>query len=208
MATLGTMKTRIANEIARADLTTEIAESIVSAIAHHDTGSWWFNETSGTFSTSSGTDEYAPATATFLTSLIREDAITATVQGSRDPLRRISWEQMVDQRWDSTPSGPPMQFAIYGQKFYVYPVPNATYTITIWYAGILGVPGADGSTNAWTTEGEALIRARAKMLLFRDVIRDANEAAVQANAEADALVALRRMNNARIATGRVDAEYL
>lgn len=208
MATLGAMKTRIADDLARADLTTQIADAITSAIAYHDTGSWWFNETSGTFSTSSGTDEYAPATATFLTSLIREDAVTATVSGEREPLRRISWAQMTDQRWDSAPAGPPTQFAIYGQKFYVYPVPDATYTITIWYAGILGAPGADGSSNAWTTEGEALIRARAKFLLFRDVIRDPAEAAVQAQAEADALAALRRMNNARLSTGRVDAEYL
>ena len=208
MPTLGTMKTRIADELARADLTSQIADAITSAVAHYDTGGWWFNETSGTFSVSSGTDEYNSGTATFLTSLIREDALTATVQGDREPMRRISWAEMTDRRWDNTPAGPPLLYAIYGQKFYVYPVPDDTYTITVWYQGILGVPGSDGSSNAWTNEGEALIRARAKYLLFRDVIRDPAEAAVQAQAEGEALAALRRMNRARVATGRVDAEYL
>lgn len=208
MPSLGTMKTRIADELARADLTTQIADAITSAVAHHDTGAWWFNETSGAFNVSSGTDEYAAATATFLTSLIREDAVTATVNGQREPMRRISWAQMVDKRWDNQPAGSPTQFAIYGQKFYVYPVPDATYSVTVWYQGILGVPGSDGASNAWTNEGEALIRARAKYLLFRDVIRDPAEAAVQAQAEAEALAALQKMNRARQATGFVDAEYL
>ena len=40
------------------------------------------------------------------------------------------------------------------------------------------------------------------------MIRDPNEAAVQAQAEAEALATLQRMNRARVATGRVDAEYL
>lgn len=208
MPSLGTMKTRIADELARADLTSQIADAITSAVAHYDTGSWWFNETSGTFSVSSGTDEYTSSTATFLTSLIREDGVTATVNGDREPMRRISWAEMVTKRWDATPSGSPLQYAIYQQRFYVYPVPNATYTITVWYQGIIGVPGADGSSNAWTNEGEALIRARAKYLLFRDVIRDPAEASVQAAAEAEALRALRAMNRARQATGFVDAEYL
>lgn len=208
MPSLGTMKSRIADELARADLTSQIADAITSAVAHYDTGAWWFNETSGTFNVSSGTDEYTSATATFLTSLIREDAVTATISGQREPLRRISWAEMVDKRWDNQPGGPPSQFAIYGQRFYVYPVPDATYTITVWYQGILGVPGADGNSNAWTNEGEALIRARAKYLLFRDVIRDPAEASVQAAAEAEALRALQRLNRARVATGFVDAEYL
>lgn len=208
MPSLGTMKTRIADELARSDLTTQIADAITTAIAHYDTGSFWFNEASGTFSVSSGTDEYTSSTATFLTSLIREDGVTATVNGDREPMRRISWAEMVTRRWDATPSGSPTLYAIYQQRFYVYPVPNATYTITVWYQGVLGVPGSDGASNAWTNEGEALIRARAKYLLFRDVIRDPAEAQVQAAAEAEAYRALQKMNRARQATGFVDAEYL
>lgn len=211
MATLGTMKTRIANELARTDLTAEIADAIASAIAYHDTGAWWFNETSATFNTSSGTDEYPAATATFMSSLISPDAVTATVSGQKEPLRQISWQEMVAKRWDSTPAGPPTQYAMYQQKFYVYPVPDATYTVTVYFAGLLGAPSSDGVANAWTTEAEELTRTRAKIILFEDVIREA-ESSVDISRlrmrEQEALAALRRMNNARLGTGFLVAEYL
>ena len=61
MATLGTMKTRIANELARADLTSELAGAITSAIAHYERRRWWFLESESTFTTTPSTVASAPS---------------------------------------------------------------------------------------------------------------------------------------------------
>ena len=49
---------------------------------------------------------------------------------------------------------------------------------------------ATASTNAWFTEGEALIRSRAKYELYRHKIHKPDKAATMKEAELDALKAL------------------
>ncbi len=208
MATLGTMKTRIANELARADLTSEIAGAITSAIAHYERRRWWFLESESTFTTTPSTDAYTTATATFLATLIDDDSLTMTVSGAKEPMRKISFAEMQDYRVDTNPAGPPTHYAMYRQRLYVHPVPNATYTATVFFVATLGIPAADGDSNAWTTEAEELIRLRAKADLFENVIRDYAEADRMRAREMEVLMSMNSLNNARTASGFVVAEYL
>lgn len=208
MATLGTMKTRIADELARADLTSQIALAIVSAISFYETRRFWFLETEATFNTTSGTDAYTSATATFISTLIDDDSMTVTVSGDKQSLQKIPFGQMQEMRINTTAAGAPRFFSFYRQRLYLAPVPDATYAIIVFYLGALGVPGADGSSNAWTTEAEELIRLHAKVDLFENVIRDFAEADRLRLREADVLAKLTALSNRRTASGMVVPEYL
>lgn len=207
MATLGTMKTRIADEIARADLTSQIALAIASAVQFYETRRFWFLETEGTFNTISGTDAYTTSTATFISTLIDDDSVTATISGDRTPMVKLPFSAMQPLRLNTDPEGPPKFFSFYRQRMYLHPVPDAAYTITVYYLTTLGVPGADGSSNAWTTEAEELIRLHAKVDLFENVIRDFAEADRMRAREADVLRRLDALSNRRTAAGMVVAEY-
>ena len=48
--------------------------------------------------------------------------------------------------------------------------PNQVYTVTMFYVARLAELSADSDSNAWTNEGERLIRTRAKINLIRDVM--------------------------------------
>jgi hypothetical protein len=208
MATLGTMKTRIADEIARSDLTSQIAAAILSAIEFYDRRRFWFNETEATFNTVAGTDAYTSATATFLSTLIEDDSMTVTVSDSKEPMHKISFAEMQRYRIDNVQSGAPTHYAYYRQRLYLHPVPDAAYPIIVFHTGTLGIPASDGASNAWTTEAEELIRLRAKADLFENVIREFGEADRLRAREQEALQSLIRFTNGRTATGFVVAEYL
>lgn len=208
MATLATMKSRIADEIARTDLTTQIAAAILSAIEFYDRRRFWFNETESTFNTIAGTDAYAAADAAFLSTLIEDDSMTVTYSGSKEPMRKISFGEMQRYRIDLVQSGPPTHYAYYRQRLYLHPVPDAAYPIIVFHTAALGIPANDGASNAWTTEAEELIRLRAKADLFENVIREFAEADRLRGREQEALQSLIRFTNGRTATGYVVAEYL
>lgn len=208
MATLGTMKTRIADEIARTDLTSQIAAAILSSIQFYDKRRFWFNETEATFNTVAGTDAYTTSTATFLATLIEDDSMTITVNGSKEPLRKISFAEMQRFRIDTVQSGPPTHYAYYRNRLYLHPVPDAVYAIIVFHTAALGIPAADGDSNAWTTEAEELIRIRAKADLFENVIREFGEADRLRGREQEALRSLIEFTNKRTSTGFVVAEYL
>lgn len=207
MATLGVMKTRIADELARTDLTSQIALAIASAVAFYETRRFWFLETEATFNTVSGTDAYTSATATFLTTLIDDDSMTATVSGDKNPMIKLPFSVMQERRLNDDPAGAPTHFSFYRQRLYLYPVPDAVYAVIVFYVGAIGVPGADGSSNAWTTEAEELIRLHAKVDLMENVIRDYPEADRMRLREADVLSRLTALSNRRTASGFVVAEY-
>lgn len=209
MATLAVMKARIADELARDDLTSQIALAITSAIAHYERRRWWFNEQTSTFTTVAGTDTYTTSSATFLASLIDDDVLTITVDGATDPLGKITFAEMARLRIDTTTqSGPPAKYALYMQRLYLWPVPDDTYTMTVFYAGNLTALANDSATNAWTTEAEELIRLHAKVDLLENVIRDFPEADRMRMREMDVLASLSGLNHSRTATGRVVPEYL
>lgn len=207
MATLGTMKTRIADELARTDLTSQIALAIVSAISFYETRRFWFLETDGTFNTIASTDAYTTSTATFLSTLIDDDSMTATISGDRVPMIKLPFAAIQPMRLNTDPEGPPRFFSFYRSRIYLHPVPDAVYAITVYYLTTLGVPGADGSSNAWTTEAEELIRLHAKVDLMENVIRDYPEADRLRLREADVLAKLTALSNRRAASGFVVAEY-
>ena len=172
MATLGVMKARIADEIARSDLTSQIALAIQTAIEFHDGKRFSFNEAQDTFSTVAAQEWYTETDATWIIDVRRFDSVRITVSGRPYPLTKRTFAWMERFSAGTPTSGDPTDYCYYKRNIRLYPVPNAVRTISVSYVQKLEDLATDADENAWTDEAEELTRLRAKIILFEDVIRD------------------------------------
>jgi hypothetical protein len=212
MSTLGTMKTRIADEIVRDDLSSQIANAITTAIAIWTPTRFHFNEKRYTLYTSDG-GEYYPFSSMTNTdgsaldtdeTLVEIDSFTLTYNDQPYQLWEMT-QQAVDreQSPSSLYTGQPSAYAIFGDQMRLHPIPDAAYQCTLSGLARLGTLSSDAASNAWMTTGEALIRNQAKVILYRDIVRDMDGVALAKDALREALEPLQRRMAAKVVTGRI-----
>lgn len=194
MPSLSTLKSRIASDLSRSDLTSQIANAIADAVAEYQVRRFWFNQARDTFITVAGTEFYVSGSdpEDIPTDIAEIDSLTVTQGTTKYTLDPIGFTAGETLSSNTSSRGRPLFFSWYAQQIRLYPVPDAEYTVTISYLQKIDIPGSDGSSNVWTTEAEALIRAAAKRYLFRDVLRNYQAASAAMEAEAVALRRLKR----------------
>lgn len=201
----GSMQTRIADEISRTDLTSQIQLAILAAIKWYEREPWYFNQTSTTVATVASTQAY-----NLPTDYKQMDAMTVTVSSVNIyGVTPRPWKLIRDKTSQTSLLGQPMEYGIFGQQFWLYPIPDIVYTITEYYWNKLTALSASGDTNAWMVDGEELIRSRAKWDLFSNVIRDFDEAGAMSAAEKAAYDNLCASSSRRMASaGRITPTFL
>lgn len=179
--TYADLTARIADEISRSDLTSQIALATLSAVAFYEKKRFYFNEMrSLTFSTVAAQEFYTSSDAAGIAQLTAIDSVRITISTNDvyglepidyDYLDAISQSSTVDQ-------GQPTNYAYFGRQFRLYPIPDDVWTIRVSGVKSLTALSSGTDSNAWTTvaDAEALIRARAKFDLYSNVIRDDDEA--------------------------------
>lgn len=171
-STYGDMQTRIADELHRADLSTSnrLTNAIKTAIKFYERERWWFTEgtTSASLTTSAG-----QATYPLPDDYKRLDSLKITINGWKNDVDPMPFGEM-DSRdaGNAAVRGPSKWWAIYGEVLRLYPVPDGIYVQTMSYQKRLATLSATTDTNAWMEEMEPLIRAKAKEILARNVLRD------------------------------------
>jgi len=190
MSTFVQMRTVIADDLDRSDLTTQINRAINRAILHYEKEPFWFKETVTTFATVDGTKKYG--TAQGIPSDIAEIdylEIAITSNDERKITRRsYAYLENIDA---SHFEGQPTDWAWYDDAIYLYPIPDGVYTINISYKKTYTTLSADADTNDWTTEAEDLIEARALWTLYARTLKNDEEANKYKGIELEALEALR-----------------
>lgn len=174
--TLGDLKARIADELARADLAPQIALAIDDAISEAATHRFWFNEVRGvTFPIAPGDDYYGSIDLSAMTEI---DDLWLIENGQRRNLRPGN-DLDFDRLASGTASiGTPYMWSRYGDFLRFYPLPDREYIVTV--DGVTRFPPmVDEEWNPWTTAGERYIRALAKREVLANVIRDFDEAEAQ-----------------------------
>lgn len=212
MSTYGTMQTRIADEILRDDIPSQIQNAIQSAILLWEGQRFVFNERRFLISTVAGQEYYdwpamtdtAGAALESGVSLLEIDSITITDSGSTYPLTDRTQEWMDEYSTTATEyTGTPCDYAIYADQLRLSPVPDAAYPLTLSGLARLKTLSATSDTNAWMVEGEPLIRAQAKVIIYRDVLHNERGLAFAQNAVDTALLALERKHLAKAGVGRI-----
>jgi len=207
MSTLGVMKARVADELARSDLTSQIASAIGDAVAAYQTERFFFNESRDvTFPTVPGQEFYTAADNPNIPDLLAIDYVALQV-GSVTRLVAAYRPDVIENVANAgTHIGEPYAYCTYDRKLRLYPVPAQAWTVRIAGQIKIAVPASDDdASNAWMNEAERLIRARAKMELAIHVLRDYDLAAAMAAAVAEAETQLKGRSNRHAGTGRVRA---
>lgn len=207
MATYLTMQTRIADELDRADLTSQIKLAILSAVLFYERKRFYFSETSFTFSTVAGQEYYTTSDNAAIATAVNIERLVGTYAGLRVPLTKRSFDYLNEISIVPTTSrARPMDWAYRAEQIRLYPVPDAVYTITAYDIPRLTALSADSDSNAWTTDAEELIRLHAKVDLIDNIIRGpemAEERAILVAREREVLAALYSETASREATGMV-----
>ena len=164
MSDFGTLKARIADELSRSDLTSQISNHVLDAIKRLENEAFWFNQAEATLNTAQGDRLYAlPG------DFLKISALKATYQDSDWLLnpRSLAWQYDL-----SDIQGSPTTYVIHRESLTLYPTPDRVYTLTLGYLKRLATLSADTDSNEWTAEAEEMIRAAACETLCRGILRD------------------------------------
>ena len=170
MTTLGTMIDRIDDELLRSGGDdSRIQAEILSAIKHYERQRFWFNEAREQASTVSGEPNLA-----IDPELLEIDDLRITINSRPEHVERISWDEYLRKGGtDTTITGDPTHYAYYANQLWLFPTPNAVRTLTMSCLEKLSELEVAADTNEWMTDGEELIRARAKAAFAINYMRDA-----------------------------------
>jgi hypothetical protein len=180
MATLSELKAQIANDLARPDLTNEIAQALADAVDELGDNPFYFLAEEEDASTVASTPTIAQPS-----NFRRLRMLTVTNGTQRKDLppdrHQISYDEYRSRVWDATSGvGEPSAYAFWNELVYLDPIPDQVYTITFSYFGPkLALPADESTSNAWTADAASLLRAKSKSLLFRDVIRNLEQWQIQ-----------------------------
>jgi len=177
---LGAMKTRIADEIARDDLGSQIANAINDAISAYNNERFYFNESRTLlFPTVAGQDIYTDVDLPDMDNILKIDYIQLIIGNYPYRLNAEIPEEIDALSVPGLSVGQPYLYCWYQQRLRLYPAPMQTgWTVRI-AAVIQAPPPPDDSTqgNVWMCDCERLIRSRAKYELAVHVTNDAELAA-------------------------------
>lgn len=174
MTTLTTMKSRIASELRRSDLTTHIANAISTAIQAYEHERWFFNESrENTFSTIVEQQNYGAVEASFIGLISKLDYLYIEIGDQPFELLPRTMKEVEEVANDASFLGQPSEYAWYDEQLWLYPVPNEVWTIRVGAVLEPAAPATDGElNNPWMTIAERLIRSRAKYEIALHVLRD------------------------------------
>lgn len=177
-----TMVTRIASELRRSNLNTEIKAAINDAIFEGSSQRFYFNEMRGlSFPTVVGQESYADLGITEI------DSMYYLIGATRYDVwpRNNNDMNMIVQ--GNNIGGQLEIYSRYGLNLRLYPLPGTIQTIYLdGYGRMTPYPLVnDADTNTWMVDGEKYIRNLAKSIVLRDVVRDFGEASVYENLAED-----------------------
>lgn len=204
--TLTGLKSIIADDLARSDLTTQIADAIETTINNLKNKRYYFNETrTATFATVADQSTYTSSDDADIPLMLELDGLTLEdSDGNRfdlgEPIDPVRMHILLG---NGSATGQPCEYTYFDQSFVFYPIPDAVYTITPIGHIEVAAP-TDDSDNVWMTKAFELIRSEAKAYLYTHVIKNApDKAAAMVDAAQGAEGSLNRATSLRRATGHI-----
>lgn len=206
MTTFAIMQARIADEMQRPDLTSQIQNAIKTAIedlkadrfARINEGAFTLNTVANQPWYTLGTDflDENGAALPSGTTLIEVDSGVVNFNNWFQPMKPVSvgW---IDTYQIPTYTGQPFYYAFQGERMRLAPTPNGVFNVIIRGHIEWPAPVNAADTSNWFTVGEKLVRSTAKGLLARDVLQDMEQFSFANMAASEARQSLDRQTAAR-----------
>ncbi|MGJ5074571.1 hypothetical protein [Bradyrhizobium oligotrophicum] len=204
MATYLDLQNAIASDLTRSDLGSQIQGAIQDAVKQYERQRFWFNTTrSLTFRTVPGQGTYTGADLAQIPDVIRIDRLFLRWGTSIYPLDWYEPDEFEFLTALNVSNGRPTIYTYVDRQIIMYPEPVQAWGIRPHMHYRLPPLVNPTDANAWTNEAENLIRAQAKLILYMNVLEDADGAA-RMQAQIPGLKAgLDYETSARSATGRI-----
>lgn len=202
MSTFGTMQDRIADELARTDLTSQIQKAIVSAVKYYERKPFFFNEGRFTLTTSASQEYYGSSDNANIPNLVNADSVRITVGTTHYTLEKRDYAYIDEISSSTNTPGDPTDYTYYARQLRFYPIPNAARTVVVSGTFATATLSATTDSNYWTTDGEELIRSRATWYLYKNIIKDREQAEDWKETELEALATIRGDDAERLSTWR------
>lgn len=190
MATLTQLYTRIILDTNRDDMGSSgeleqaKIDAVTDAIEFYEAEQFWFNRANG-----SGNTTNAVATIAMPSGVRYPHTVTYSGEAlQKVPLLEIQYR---------TETGVPTHWAENEGAIQLWPIPDGTYSISVYGLASVGIPASGGATNIWTTEAYRLILEAAKKILYRGPLRDPEGAQLASGGETEALSYLRKETRRR-----------
>lgn len=189
----GDMQNRIADELLRSDLTSQIQEAIQTAIREYESRPFYFNQlrNASAFSTVRGQEFYSNSDSPLVASMATLNRVQVMVSGNRYTLNPRTPEYMEDTSVNPIVYGQPVDYSYFAEQLRFYPIPDNSYVVTLTGIYRLFTLANPGDTNAWVSDAELLIRSRAKYELALHVLKDPDLAASMQQSEMAAYARLK-----------------
>lgn len=199
--TLSDIRSRIADDLDRSDLSTQIDKAVNRAITYYEKEQFWFNQNTATFTTVNNQKSYSSADGipTDIAEINYLEITVSTYQYEMEP-KPYDW---IKRKIGFNFLGIPRHYAYYNNSFWFYLVPNGAYTITASYQKTFTALSSDTDTNVFLTNAEDLIEARSRWWVCNRILQDNDLAAVAKQEEMDALDSLRSKTAKLITSHRI-----
>ncbi len=203
MTTRLIMRERIGREIRRPGLTTQINEAIATAVMVAQSDRLFFTESRGlTFSTAASQEFYSSSDDANIGRILKFDYVKINIGGTLFELRQMKPERIEALSDSGAQVGQPSGYCYYAEQIRLYPVPSEVFEVRIGAQINVAAPASDDETgNRWMSDGELLIRSRAKMELAIHVLRDQQLAADMAAIYGTEMDRLKRKTNQLVQQG-------
>lgn len=209
--TFASMAAAIADDIddTTGEYITQISSAIQNAIRYCQRENFYFNETRDiTFQTVDGQEWYGATDNSNIPTLVHiSAAYSEDSAGQRTTLYREDPEELERLADNGSSRGEPYAFTYFNRQIRLYPIPSApVFTIRLQVSPYrLAALEVGTDTNAWFTEAYDMVKARAKYILAKDTLKDAEVAAEALNDYADQLAALKAETSRRTSRGIIVA---
>jgi hypothetical protein len=211
MATLGDLKQRIIAETTRDDLADDLAAQFVNIIARsidqYAAERWWFTERHINTLCTPGVDFVTLPPGTRWIDDLYLNQNGGNTRWSLTARSIAEFEALAQP----AVTGQPTDYVTADDVVRLFPIPNQAYSLG-WdlIADVTPALTGDGSSNAWTNQGQDLITAQAKIRLYRDylsaVFTDPRLISAMSQ-EREAYSRLRAESTRRTATGRMQPSW-
>lgn len=186
MATFEEMKNRIADDLNRTDLTSQIGLAINRAIGHYKTYPFWFTEAVQSFTINSSNYQYDSTNSNFPSLFGRIHLITVTSGGDTYEVPAVDMKYFQNLNINDS-TGEPQVYSLYQDKAWLYPFPDRSMTGKVYYSKTYASLSASSDTNDFTVYANDLIEARASWWVNSRILKDINSAQMDKVAEQEAL---------------------
>lgn len=200
--TLATMRTRIASEVRRSNINTQIDNAIMDAIDVHNSDRFWFNESRDVvFWTTINKEFYTKVDVPLLATLMKIDFVFLYISNTPFELHQDPQIRLESASQNGTMTGQPGSFGWYDETLRLYPIPSNVWKIRAGIVANRPAPATDAETdNVWMNEAERLIRSRAKLELAQHVIYDSALEQRMQSAVSDAFANLKTLTTRKTKT--------